>query len=79
MGYGFAFFGSVIEGGTAPLGVTFAVLTVLFILVWGRRRFGRQPLLTFFFMSYALAVVLFAVWGIWHRGLPQFSQVGIIK
>ena len=76
--HGFTFFVIVIEGATAPLGVPFAVLVTLFGLIWGRKRFIRQPLLLFFFITGAVATLLFAGWGIYWHGLPEFSEVGII-
>lgn len=76
--HGFTFFLVVIESGTAPLGVTFAILAVLFGLIWGRRRMSQQPVATFFLISYAVATLLFIGWGIYWRGLPQFSEVGLI-
>ena len=76
--YGFAQFMIVIEGATAPMGVPFAVLAALFILVWGRKSLKKQPLLLFFLTAYLLAMVLFIGWGIYWGGLPEFSQVGII-
>lgn len=76
--HGFTYFMIVIEAGTAPLGVTFAILALLFVLIWGRKRLGQQPLLTFFFISYVVAALFFIGWGIYWGGLPQFSQVGII-
>jgi hypothetical protein len=76
--HGFTFFMIVIEGGTAPLGITFAVLAVLFGLVWGRKMLFMRPVITFFFISYAVALLFFIGWGIYWQGLPQFSEVGII-
>lgn len=76
--YGFTFFLIVVEAGTAPLGVTFAVLVVLFGLIWGRKKMSQQPLVTFFFISYTVAMLFFIGWGIYWRGLPQFSETGII-
>ncbi len=76
--HGFTFFLIVVEAGTAPLGVTFAILVVLFGLIWSRKRMRQQSLLTFFFISYAVAALFFIGWGIYWRGLPQFSEVGLI-
>lgn len=76
--HGFTIFLIVVEAGTAPLGVPFAILAVLLGLVWGRKRMRQQPLLTFFFISYAVATLFFIGWGIYWRGLPQFSEVGFI-
>lgn len=76
--HGFTFFMIVIEGGTAPLGVTFAALATLFGMTRGRRSLRQQPLLAFFFIAYALATLLFAGWGVYWHGLPQFSELGCI-
>jgi len=76
--HGFTFFVIVIEAGTAPMGITFAVLAVIFCAIWSRKKLARQPVLTFFLISYIVAVLLFAGWGIYYQDLPQFSEVGII-
>jgi hypothetical protein len=76
--HGFSFFAIVIEAGTAPLGITFAVLNTIFLPVLGRKRIRQQPLVTFFFVAYLVAVLLFAGWAIYCRGLPQFSELGFI-
>lgn len=76
--HGFTFFLIIIEGGTAPLGVTFALLAVLFGLVWGRKVIRQRPLLIFFFTSFLVATAFFIGWAIYWGGLPEFSQVGII-
>lgn len=75
---GFSLFIIVVEAGTAPLGVAFAILFSLFGLIWGRRRFNQRPMLLFFFVACVLATLLFAGWGIYWQGLPEFSEVGII-
>jgi hypothetical protein len=31
-----------------------------------------------FFTAYLIAIILFAVWGIWQHGFPEFSEVGLI-
>jgi hypothetical protein len=76
--YGFAYFALVIEGATTPMGVPFAVLAALLILIWGRKNLKQQPILVFFLAAYLLSVLLFAGWGIYWHGLPEFSKVGII-
>jgi len=52
----------VLEGETAPLGVPFAALVVIFTLVWGRGKLRQQPILTFFFVAFAVASLLFLAW-----------------
>jgi hypothetical protein len=76
--YGFTFFLVVIESGTAPLGVTFAVLAGVSGLIWGRKEMRQCPVATFFFISYIVAALFFIGWGIYWQGLPQFSEVGLI-
>jgi len=76
--HGFTFFLIVVEAGTAPLGVPFAILVALFGVLWGRKRLRQQPLLAFFFATHLVAIILFTGWAIYWGGLPQFSEVGII-
>ena len=52
----------VLEGETAPLGVPFAALVVVFTLVWGRGKLRQQPILAFFFVAFALATLVFLAW-----------------
>ncbi len=76
--YGFVFFIIVVEAGTAPLGVTFALLVVVFSLIRGWKEVKGRPIWRFFFASYLIATILFAIWAIYWGGLPEFSEVGII-
>ena len=76
--HGFTFFLIVIEAGTAPLGVSFAVLVTSLGWILGRKRLRQQPLLTFFLVGYSVATAFFIGWAIYWGGLPEFSQVGII-
>lgn len=77
--HGLNYFVTIVEAATAPLGVPFALAVVVFALVRGRGQLRQQPLLAFFFVAYATAVVLFLIWGIYWGGLPEFSKVGIIE
>ena len=77
--YGFTYFLTVVEAGTAPLGVPFAIVVTVFGLIWGRKQFKRQPMTTFFVVGYGLATLLIVIWAIWQGGLPEFSEVGIIQ
>ncbi len=77
--HGFNYFITVVEAATAPLGVPFAVLVVIFTLVWGRGKLRQQPILAFFFVAYVVAILFFLGWGLYWGGLPEFSKVGIIK
>jgi hypothetical protein len=76
--HGFSFFVIVVEGGPAPLGVPFAAAAAVTGLARSRRAPASRPILAFFAVSYLVALVFFAAWGIRFGGLPQFSEVGII-
>jgi hypothetical protein len=76
--YGSAFFAVIVEGGTAPVGVPFAVLVALAGLGGGRKRLQQGPVLAFFVVACLVASILFAAWAISHGGLTQFSELGIV-
>jgi hypothetical protein len=77
--HGFNYFIAVVEAATTPLSVPFAVLVVIFTLVWGRRKLRQQPILAFFFVTYLVATLFFLGWGLYWGGLPEFSKVGTIE
>jgi hypothetical protein len=77
--HGLTFFVIVVEGGTALLAIPFGLIVILAILIWGRGKLREQPLLLFFLISYAVAMLFMAGWGIYWRGLPEFSALGFIK
>ena len=76
--YGFTFFALIIEGATTPLGVTFTILALMFMVIFARKGLIQQPVLLFFLVAYLMALLLFTGWGIYWQGLPEFSEVGII-
>ncbi len=76
--HGLTLFVIVVEGQTAWMGVPFAVGVALYGLRAGRRVRGERPILRFFSLAYGTACVLFAAWGFYWRGLPEFSAVGFI-
>ena len=76
--YGFTYAVIFLEGQTLALGLSFALLIVLLTLVWGRKKITSQPVLAFFFLSCLVALLLFAGWGLYWGGFPQFSDVGLI-
>ncbi len=76
--YGTTYFITTIEAGTAPIGLPFAVVVAI-IGALKRKDIAQRPLAAFFVLAYIIATILFAGWGIYWRGLPQFSEVGIIE
>lgn len=75
--HGFTYFVGIVESGTASIGVPFAVIVVC-VLFWKRRNTKQQPMLAFYFVTYLVACLFFLEWGIYHGGLPEFSEIGII-
>lgn len=76
--HGFNYFIDVVESATTLVGVPFAVIIVVFVMLWGRKKLRQQPVLTFFFTVYFVACLFFLGWGLYHGGLPEFSAMGII-
>lgn len=76
--YGFTYFAAVNEGGTVPFGLPAAVLVLLAILAKRRSHIRSASLVAFFFLGYALALVLFAAWFAYWGGFPEFSATGLI-
>jgi hypothetical protein len=76
--YGFTYCAAVLEAGTAPLGVPFAVAVAFFGLIWGRKHFREQPMTIFFVTAYTLATLLILIWFLWQGGLPEPSEVGFL-
>jgi hypothetical protein len=76
--YGFSAFCIHVEGQTAVPGYAFAVIFVLLVLIFARKKLSAHPLLAFFFVSYLITAILFTIWlAIWG-GLPEISEVGWI-
>ncbi|HET7011385.1 MAG TPA: hypothetical protein VFI11_11475 [Anaerolineales bacterium] len=76
--YGLTFFLAVNEGGTVPLGLPAAALITVWIGLTRRAAIRRQPLVAFFFVGYALALLALAGWGIYWKGFPEFTDVGLL-
>jgi hypothetical protein len=79
--YGFTYFVNGIEGQTVVFTFPLALLAPLFVLWLVRRhhrQFWRNPVISFYSFAYILAFCLFVFWGIWHKGFPQFSELGWI-
>jgi len=75
--YGIVYFIIVIEAGTVPLGLPFAVIVGLVGLL-RRKDLRQQPITAFFFAAHLLALILFAIWFVRWGGFPQFSELGLI-
>jgi len=75
--YGFTLFCTFVEGQTVYLGLPFAALATAYTLR-ARRTLARRPLAAFFGVAFLVALLLFAGWGLYWRGFPQFTDVGLI-
>ncbi len=76
--YGFTYFCIFLEGQTTLIGFPFALVITLLTLISGRKKLRDHPLLAFFFVACLLASLLFAGWGLYWGGFPEFSDVGLI-
>lgn len=76
--HGFTNFCIFLEGQTVPLGLPFSAVFVLVFLIIKQMHLAKRPLLAFFFITYLLALLMLAGWGLYHGGFPQFSDVGLI-
>ena len=75
--YGFTLFCTFVEGQTVYLGLPFAALATLYTLR-ERRTLAQRPLAAFFGVAFLVALLLFAGWGLYWRGFPQFTDVKLI-
>jgi hypothetical protein len=76
--YGFTLFCTFVEAQAVAIGLPFVVVVSGIGLARGHNRLAQRPLLAFFFVASLLAFVLFAAWGLYWRGFPEFSDVGLI-
>lgn len=77
--YGATYFLMTVEAGTVPIGLPFALIVSLFGLTTGRKQLRQQPILMFFLVAHVFALICYIAWGVYWRGFPQFSEVGLLK
>lgn len=66
------------EGQTVPIGLPFAIAFVIGSAIMLTRRRSQVRLLSFFATGYAVAALLLIAWGVYWRGFPQLSDLGLI-
>ena len=76
--YGIVYFCLFIEGGTVALGLPFGLAIVSLAVMAGWTAIGQRPVLAFFGLACLVAVILFAGWGLYWGGFPQFSEVRML-
>ena len=77
LAYGFIYFATGVEGQTVPLALPVSVGFAIGMLARGGIRTAR-PVRTFYAVAAIISIVLFLIWGIWHRGFPEFSRTGLL-
>ena len=69
---GWTFFVSTVEGGSWWL----TLIAAAVFIPWALR--ARSTILVTAAAGFALAALLIGIWAIWHAGMPQFSDVGLL-
>lgn len=77
LAYGFIYFATGVEGQTVPLALGVSIGFAMGSLARGGMRTDR-PVRTFYAVAAITSIVLFLIWGIWHRGFPEFSRTGLL-
>lgn len=76
--YGFIYFATAVEGQTVPLALPYSIAFAAWGVARSRRHGGRAPALAFFTAAAVVSAVLFAVWGFWKGGFPEFTKAGLV-
>jgi hypothetical protein len=76
--FGFMFSIVIVEGGTVFMGLPFAIIITLTMLIWGRADLRQRPQLLFTLIAFGVALLAFTGWGLYWGGFPELSEVGII-
>ena len=77
LAYGFIYFATGVEGQTVPLALGVSIGFAIGTLARGGLRASR-PVRTFYAVAAITSIVLFLIWGVWHRGFPEFSRTGLL-
>lgn len=79
LAYGFTYFASAVEGQSVPLALPFSLAFAAWGVGSAARGRALGPTRTFFTGAALVSLLLFAVWGIWQRGFPEFTHAGLIR
>lgn len=77
LAYGFIYFATGVEGQTVPLALPVSIGFAIGSLARGGPWTAR-PVRTFYAVAAIVSIVLFLIWGVWHRGFPEFSRTGLL-
>lgn len=74
--YGFTLFLISTEGGSVLLVLPGAAILVAALLWRWRAQRPLHPTPAMFLAAHAFTLLLLVVWGLWHGGFPQFTELG---
>jgi len=78
--YGLTFAMAAVEGQTVPMGLPVSMLLAGILVLCRRRHCAVDtPFATFFGVGHGFAVLLLIGWGLYFRGFPEFSAVGLLR
>lgn len=75
---GWTFFTSTVEGQTWPLQLVATALFAGWAIRAGKRDGASRPLLNAAAAAFVIGAVLIGAWALWHGGVPEFSETGLI-
>lgn len=75
--YGFLYFAAAVEGQTVPLALPFSIAYAVWSVA-SKSAPSRSAVVAFYRVAAWTSLFFLAVWGIWHRGFPEFSRTGFI-
>jgi hypothetical protein len=76
--YGLTCFLAFVEGATVPVMLPATVLIIVGLVVLLRQRILTHNLVGFFFLGYCVTLLLLAAWGIYWKGFPELTDVGLL-
>lgn len=77
LAYGFIYFATGVEGQTVPLALPVSIGFAIGSVAHGGIRMER-PVRNFYAVAAFTSITLFLIWGVWHRGFPEFSRTGLL-
>jgi hypothetical protein len=69
---GWTFFTNTVEGGTWWLVLVATAVFVPWAIV------AQRPIVVTAAAAFGLAALMIGIWALWHQGMPQFSDVGLL-
>ena len=76
--YGFIYFATAVEGQTVFLALPFCVALAIYGVAARSTPPSRAPVRAFYVAAAFVSLLLFAIWGVWQRGFPEFTRTGIL-